>query len=123
MSSKKIIGGNARIVRNINRAMILNIIRESQPISRVKIAKLTKLNKSTVSSIVANLLDEGLIYEEVERDRNVGRNPLNLWLKLGQHFVGAINIDSHLTRVAVMDIDGSMREMTTIKTTPKNKEK
>ncbi len=103
------ISGNAKVVRNINRAVILNLIRERQPISRIEIAKICGLNKSTVSSIVADLLDEGLIYQEVESNPNVGRKPINLYLKLGTHLVGAINIDSPKTRLAIADLDGSVK--------------
>ncbi len=48
-----LITGNAKVLRGINRGMILNIIREKQPISRINIARLTGLNKSTVSSIIS----------------------------------------------------------------------
>lgn len=102
-----VIGGNAKVVRSINRSGILNIIREMQPISRVTISKLTGLNKSTVSNIVTELLEEDLIYEEMLQDQNVGRNPLQLRLKLGRNYVGAINLDSAVSRVAIADIDGT----------------
>ncbi|HLX13135.1 MAG TPA: winged helix-turn-helix transcriptional regulator, partial [Bacteroidota bacterium] len=49
---------NSKVVRDLNRSVILNIIREQQPISRAKIAQVTNLNKSTVSSIVEDLLGE-----------------------------------------------------------------
>lgn len=103
------ISGNAKLVRNINRAVILNLIREKQPISRIEIAKLSGLNKSTVSSIVAGLLAEALVYEEIAPNQNVGRNPIKLHLKLGTHWVGAINIDAPLTRLAIADLDGSVK--------------
>ncbi len=108
------ISGNAKLVRNINRAVILNLIREKQPISRIEIARLSGLNKSTVSSIVAGLVEEGLVYEEVEPNQNVGRNPINLYLKLGTHRVGAINIDSPATRLAIADLDGSVKVAVTL---------
>ena len=108
MKIENVIGGNAKVVRNINRSMILNIVRNKQPISRTKIAGLTRLNKSTVSSIVTDLINEELVYEEKVSDPNVGRNPVNLSLKLGRYLVGAISIDAALTRFAVTDIDGSV---------------
>lgn len=108
------ISGNAKLVRNINRAVILNLIREKQPISRIEIARLSGLNKSTVSSIVAGLLEEGLVYEEIEPNQNVGRNPINLYLKRGTHLVGAINIDSPTTRLAIADLDGSVKAAATL---------
>lgn len=116
------IGGNVKVVKSVNRALILNLIREHQPISRIQIAKMTGLNKSTVSSVVAELLDEQLLIEEEDRDRNVGRNPINLRLQKGRHFVGAINIDARLTRIAMMDIDGSFAGTASLETVVDNPE-
>jgi len=104
----KIIGGNAKLVRNINRAAILNLIRERQPISRVNISKITKLNKSTVSSIVSELLENEYLVEELVADSNVGRNPLQLRLNVGRYHVGAINFDTKITRIAIVDISGKV---------------
>lgn len=122
MSVESIIGGNAKVVRNINRSMVLNIIRSKQPISRTKLARLTGLNKSTISSIVADLLEEELITEEIKIDQNIGRNPLDLSLKLGKYLVGAISIDAALTRIAIADIDGSIRGTCSITTEPQQPE-
>jgi len=115
-----LITGNAKVLRGINRGMILNIIREKQPISRINIARLTGLNKSTVSSIISELLKDDLIFEEVNEDQNVGRNPINLSLKLGKYYVGAINIDTSLTRFAIADIDGSVKGTSSIETKSKD---
>jgi len=102
--------------------MVLNIIRSKQPISRTKLARLTGLNKSTISSIVADLLEEELITEEIKIDQNIGRNPLDLSLKLGKYLVGAISIDAALTRIAIADIDGSIRGTCSITTEPQEPE-
>ena len=48
-------------VRSINRQIILNYIREEGPISRAEIAKVTALQRSTVSLIVEELIQTGLI--------------------------------------------------------------
>lgn len=105
---KKIISVNAKVVRSVNRSMILNIIREQQPISRIELSRMTGLNKSTVSSIVTDLLNEDLIYERVNPDNNIGRNPINLFLKLGKNYIGAIFIDSTITRFAITELDGTI---------------
>lgn len=75
------IGGNAKVLRHINRSTVLNIIREQQPISLSEISKLMGLNKSIISRIVYNLLLEKFIYEENYNDDNIGRNPILLRLK------------------------------------------
>ncbi len=100
---------NSKVGRNINRVLILNSILEKQPISRVKISKLTGLNKSTVSSIVTSLIDEDLIIEEINRNQEIGRNPFNLRIKKGQNFVGAIYFDSLKTEIAIVDVDGDIK--------------
>ncbi len=108
---------NAKVARNINRAIILNSIRERQPISRAKISDLTKLNKSTVSSIVASLIAEDLIIEEPDHSpRGIGRSPINLRVKRGKHYVGAIYFDSSKTELAVIDMDGTIISSAEIKT-------
>jgi predicted NBD/HSP70 family sugar kinase len=103
--------------------MILNMIRTKQPVSRASIARVTQLNKSTVSSIVTDLLNDDLICEQKTSSPNVGRNPVDLSLKLNQHFIGAISIDAALTRFAVTDIDGRVLGTSSIKTQPQNPEK
>jgi predicted NBD/HSP70 family sugar kinase len=111
-----VISANSKVVRNINRAVILNFIRERQPISRAAIARLTRLNKSTVSSIVAGLLKEDLIVERVDRNSAVGRNPISLHLNKGHNIYGAISVDSGTTRIAVVDLDGTILHTDKIKT-------
>lgn len=113
---QNVIMGNAKVVRSINRAAILNIIREQQPISRIQIARITGLNKSTVTSIVPELVEEKLVYEAVDRDKNVGRNPISLRLQSGTHFVGGISIEAKNTHLVVADIDGSIKAKETVKT-------
>jgi predicted NBD/HSP70 family sugar kinase len=114
----KVISGNSKVVRNINRAVILNLIRTRQPLSRATLAKITGLNKSTVSSIAAELLEEEIIEERLVSDQNIGRNPYELTIRKGKYFVGAINMDSTITHFAIVDIDGSFICTSEIKSVP-----
>jgi N-acetylglucosamine repressor len=107
---------NAKVARNINRAIVLNLIRERQPISRAAISKLTGLNKSTVSNIVAGLTSEDLVTGQLSRNQEIGRNPVDLRVRTGKHFVGAVYIESSKTQLAIVDIDGQVKGMTEIKT-------
>jgi predicted NBD/HSP70 family sugar kinase len=114
----RIVSINAKVARNINRAIVLNSVRENQPISRARIAELTTLNKSTVSSIVESLLADDLVAEENKRGHGIGRRPIHLRVKTGKHSVGAIYIDSVKTVIAVVDLDGTIRRGEEIKTEP-----
>lgn len=81
---------------------------------------MTGLNKSTVSSIVNDLLTEELIFEQIKEDRKIGRTPIDLLLRLGKTFIGAINIDSAVTHIAIVDIDGSVLAKSEFNTVHKN---
>jgi len=52
-----------RILRDINEVIVLNIIRERQPVSRVSIAETTGLEEGTISRIIQRFLRQGLVYE------------------------------------------------------------
>src|SRR5579864_8375094 len=56
------------MMREVNRSIVLDILREGQPVSRVELARRTRLSKPTVSSIVGDLLAAGLV-------RQVGAEP------------------------------------------------
>jgi predicted NBD/HSP70 family sugar kinase len=100
---------NAKVARNINRSLVLNAIRERQPISRTEIAALTRLNKSTVSSITSGLIDEELVVEDFSSlNGKVGRPSVGLRLRKGRHLVAAATIDAGTTTIAIVDIDGAI---------------
>src|SRR5918997_358475 len=51
-------------LRLVNRRILLNIISDRHPISRADIAKISGLNKATVSTITGELLREKFVVEE-----------------------------------------------------------
>ena len=55
-------GGQPR-VREINLSTVLRYLQESAPLSRARLANLTGLNKTTVSSLIEELIDRGLVHE------------------------------------------------------------
>ena len=67
-------------IRNINRQIVLNYVRERSPISRAEISHETELQRSTVSLIVEELKDQGLI-EEIDGESTGGRPPTLLRLR------------------------------------------
>jgi len=72
--------GNLRLVQKINRSLVLNLIKEKGPLSRADISKITKLTRSTVSSIIYYLIKKGLIKEIGLNALGVGRRAILLEL-------------------------------------------
>ncbi|ACB96854.1 ROK family transcriptional regulator [Beijerinckia indica] len=72
--------GDTELIRAINRFHVLDTIRRFEPVSRAAIGKRTHLSRVTVSSLIATLLQEGLIHEESDETTNSGTRgrPTNL---------------------------------------------
>jgi glucokinase-like ROK family protein len=69
------------IVRRINKSLVLNTLRLHAPISRAEVAKITGLNRSTISNIVASLIEDGLVYEQETKASPIGRPSISISLK------------------------------------------
>ena len=103
---KKVQAARHNTIRDINRQIVLNYVREREPISRAEIARETDLQRSTISTIVDELTTEGLIEEVGEGESTGGRRPTMLRLRT----VGAVGIgvaiNPTLTTMATSDLAG-----------------
>jgi glucokinase-like ROK family protein len=68
-------------VRKVNTSLVLNALRLHAPISRADLANLTKLNRSTISNIVNELIDDGLVLELNTMESKIGRPGIALSLR------------------------------------------
>lgn len=96
-------------IRDINRQIILNHIREKSPISRAEIARVTALQRSTVSLIVEELKKIGLI-EEIEGESSGGRPPQLLSLRTAHAVAVGVDCGKKRTTVATSDLAGRILE-------------
>lgn len=69
--------GDQALVREINLSTVLRCLKDRAPLSRAGLSALTGLNKTTVSSLVEELLDRGLI-TELGLDNSAGGRPATL---------------------------------------------
>ncbi len=96
-------------IRDINRQIILNHIREKGLISRAEIARFTDLQRSTVSLIVEELKGIGLI-EEIEGESSGGRPPQLLSLRTAHAVAVGVDFGKKRTLVATSDLAGRTLE-------------
>ena len=61
------------MVREMNLFSVLEHLHQGGPISRAKLARLTGLNKSTISSLVEELINYGLVFESGIQNSGTGR--------------------------------------------------
>lgn len=110
---------NHRILRDINEVIVLNIIRERQPIPRVDIAEITGLEEGTVSRIVQRFLRNGLVYEEgVGPSTPVGgRKPRYVHLNPNKSCAIGVDIGAIETLLALSDFNGRLQHVRKIPNT------
>jgi predicted NBD/HSP70 family sugar kinase len=68
--------GDNDLIKQINLTLVLNLIREKGPISRIEVSKLSTLNRATVSSLVDELMAKKYILEVREGKSSGGRKPI-----------------------------------------------
>jgi predicted NBD/HSP70 family sugar kinase len=104
-------------IRYINRQIVLNYVREKEPISRAEISHETALQRSTVSLIVEELKNQGLIYE-IEGESTGGRPPNLLKLRAAGCIAIGVDIGTALTTVATGDLVGRVLKREIFETDP-----
>ncbi len=93
--------------RQINRNLVFNLVRTRQPLSRADLARVSGLQRSTVSLIVEDLIKERWILEGSTGRLPRGRRPTFLELN-HQRAVIALDIHPMQTTVAVTDLGGKI---------------
>ena len=91
--------------RDINRRIVLNLIRRNQPISRADLARQSGLQRSTVSAIAEQLIHERWITEGANGHTLRGRRPTFLHLNKERVGIVGINIRPATTTLAFADLD------------------
>ncbi len=56
--------GRRELIRDLNRTLVLNLVRERGGLSRAELARISGLSPSTVTAITASLLEDGYILED-----------------------------------------------------------
>lgn len=103
-------GADYHQLRSFNRLLVLNCIRQQGPVARVEIARIFGLSRTTVSSIVDELLQDGLAEEGsvMSAAPNGGRRATLVHFNAGAGVCLGVDIGrTHLTIVAA-DLSGTI---------------
>jgi N-acetylglucosamine repressor len=106
---KKASAARSNTIRDINRQIVLNYVRELGPISRADIARETALQRSTISLIVDELRIDNLI-EEVSGESTGGRPPSLLSLRAANAVAIGVDLGTVKTVMATGDLAGRVLE-------------
>jgi glucokinase-like ROK family protein len=101
-------GADHNVMREVNRSLVLTLVKEGGPVSRASIARSTTLAKPTVSAIVDELIADGLVREigPGSTATSGGRPPILLEFNARSQLVVGVYVGARRTTIAVSDAAG-----------------
>lgn len=103
-------GSNINLVKQHNLQVILLSLLYEPVLSRVELAKHTKLSNTTITNLISELINQGIVTEksgdEIEQDefRPVGRPRTSICLEPNARFVVGIHIGVGIFRVSLTNL-------------------
>ena len=108
---KKLLTATTGSVRDINRSILLNLVRSEQPISRADLSRRTGMFRSNVSAIIDELVNERMLTEERPMSAGRGRVPTHLRLNDSAYPVIGVYVQPATTLVAFAGLNGSLNKI------------
>jgi N-acetylglucosamine repressor len=105
-----------------NRNLVLKTIFEHDSISRAEISRLTRLTRTTVSDIVADLLADGLVSEIGMGESIGGKSPILLSLVEDSRYLIGLDLAHNQFRGAIVNLRGKIREFVSLPVNSRNGE-
>ena len=106
--------------KTYNNQLVLKTIFESGPLSRADVARATHLTRVTVSEIVAELIEGGLIAEVGRGPSTGGKTPILLAMVDDARHLVSLDLGADAFRGAIVDLRGQVRH--TISLPPKGRD-
>lgn len=101
-------GSDHNVMRELNRSLVLDLLKQHSPISRAAIAKQAGLAKPTVSAIMDELIEKGLVREIGigETTTGGGRPPILLEFNARSQFVVGVQLGVGRVQIVLADARG-----------------
>lgn len=93
--------------RAVNRQILLNLVREHEPISRADLARRMEIARGMVTSLVDELIADGSLYEGATIDSPRGRRPQMLFVRTRGRLVISVDVRFSRTYVMLGDFSGA----------------
>ncbi|EJL47454.1 sugar kinase [Brevibacillus agri] len=100
---KKIVKQDQDVIKQHNKLMILDIIKNKRPISRAEITKITRMSATSIGRFVSELCEEGVIRETELTSSGVGRKAIMLDIEPGALYTIGVDIEKKRISFGIMD--------------------
>jgi predicted NBD/HSP70 family sugar kinase len=95
--------------RTYNSRLVLRTVYDQSPISRAEVARATGLTRTSVSDLVGELLESGLVEEGERGPSTGGKAPILLRFISGAQLVVGVDVAETELRGALVDLRGDIR--------------
>jgi predicted NBD/HSP70 family sugar kinase len=102
------ITGDLNLMKKINKSIVLELLRKASPLSRAEVAKTTGLTKATVSTLVAELMEENLLYEIGTGESSGGRKPVLLVFRQDAGYAIGVDLGVRDIHAVLTDLKGTI---------------
>ncbi len=107
---------NSKSMKQMNIRMIMKHLVEKGPTTRVDLSKFTKLTPSTITRMISDLSESGLVEESGQSKKShIGRKAINLSITKKISSI-VFNVDVERTTVAIGYLDKSIKEIESFQT-------
>ena len=112
--------GNIKFIKNINKQLVLNLIRKNELISAPQISHKTGLRPSTILNILNDFIDEKLIIEagKGESTNKGGKKPILWRLNKDHSYVIGIDIEIGQLIGVILNLSGEVVYKSILRTKP-----
>ena len=100
--------GSRTLLRDLNVSLLIELARQSGPISRADLARQSRLSAPTVSTIVSHLIDRGIFIEVAVAPTNGGRPPILLQVDPTAGYVIGIKLRGDGLTTVICDLDAQV---------------
>lgn len=106
--TRQIVTGNSDLIRQMNRSVVLDLVRRRGPISRADVKRITGLNFTTVTNAVTDLVADGMVQEVGLGSSSGGRKPVLLTLNPTARYVLGCELQSTKLMIGLFDLTGRL---------------
>lgn len=96
------------MMKRQNTKSVLKIIHHEERIYRKRIAEMTRLSTQTVTNIVKDLMEKGIVKEESIKKKAAGRNPMALTINYEGFYVIGVEVTTDALAAVLTDLRGEV---------------
>ena len=99
-------GKNLGDIQEMNRSLVLRLLKKHEVCSRAKLAKISGLNQATITNIINEFLKWGLVMETGLIDGEKGRRSIGVQINQKEYYVIGVRLQRRIFKVGLFDVFG-----------------